>query len=138
MRVLHGKQPTASRLNVAFAPVELTQYLVKKPPEGQIFNPVEWGDYLLVHGPENLKIFANSQVQRLPREVWRDYLTIVDLGSGWSEILDRYSINTVVLDKQFREGVIRRMKEETAWKLVYEDGRGGGLHTEVTYHSLSC
>ncbi len=124
MRVLHGKQPTASRLNVAFAPVELTQYLVKKPPEGQIFNPVEWGDYLLVHGPENLKIFANSQVQRLPREVWRDYLTIVDLGSGWSEILDRYSINTVVLDKQFREGVIRRMKEETAWKLVYEDGRG--------------
>ncbi|MBA4029490.1 MAG: hypothetical protein C0478_01015 [Planctomyces sp.] len=131
MRVLHGKQPTPTRLNSDFAPVEITEYLHKKPPVGQVFNSCEWGDYLLANGPAGIQLFVNSQVQLAPREVWRDYLTVVDMGSGWSEILDRYSVNTVVLDKQFRDGLIRRMKEEAAWKLVYEDARGAVFNRRI-------
>jgi hypothetical protein len=64
---------------------------------------------------------VNSHAHLVPREVWQHYLNVVDVTVEWEEVLDRYGVNTVVLDTQYRGGLIRRLKDDAKWTLSYED-----------------
>src|SRR4029079_18573786 len=129
MRVIHGapKPPeeAASRLRRSVSiptPIAAANYLVEHPPVGQCFNTYEWGDYLLWAGPNDVKWFVNSHAHLVPREVWEDYLRINTLSRDWENRVDRYGINTMVLERGASADLVRAMKEKTeAWKLEYED-----------------
>ncbi len=122
-RLIHGKVATYDVATSDYTPVKATRYLVKNPPIGQVFNVYEWGDYLQWAGPENLQVFVNSHAHQVPREVWQHYMQIIEQNAGWDDLLDRYSVNTVILDTEFRQSFIRRLKDEAKWKLTYEDQR---------------
>ncbi len=131
MRVIHGapKDPaTAERLerNALYdlTPYDLTRYLKEHPPVGLVFNTYEWGDYLLYAGPKDIQVFLNSHAHMVPKEVWRDYLAIASASTNWEDKLDRYGINTVILDHAFRRPLINRLKENADWRLMYEDRVG--------------
>ena len=108
----------------AQTPVEITNYLHQHQPRGLVFNSYEWGDYLLWAGPARMKIFLNSHAHLVPRDVWLDYLHIASAGSAWRDKLDRYGVNTVIIDHQYRRRLINELKKDTDWKLEYEDGLG--------------
>lgn len=122
MHVLHGKSADFQKSVSKDTPIAAVEWLVEHPPEGQIFNSYEWGDYLVWAGPQGLKVFVTSQAHLVPREVWRDYLTVINLGSGWDEVLDRYGIDTIVVDQADRTSLISKLKEDSRWKRSYEDG----------------
>ncbi len=129
--LLHGYPKEAQKFNRIFrrsvspqTPVEITNYLHDHQPRGLIFNSYEWGDYLLWAGPENLQIFLNSHAHLVPRDVWLDYLHIASASSAWRDKLDRYGVNTVIIDHQYRSRLIRELKNDTDWKLEYEDNLG--------------
>ncbi|WP_459555108.1 hypothetical protein [Lacunimicrobium album] len=105
-------------------PFDLTRYLNDHPPTGLVFNTYEWGDYLQYAGPDGLQVFVNSHAHMVPREVWQDYLSIAQAVTGWDDKLDRYGINTVIIDHAFRRGLINRLKENKDWRLMYEDRVG--------------
>ena len=95
MSLLYGpRDASESRTSLsAFTPIDAVKYLNQFPPDGQIFNSYEWGDYLLWAGPKNLDVFVASHAHLVPREVWRSYLRVIRDESDWSEILeilDRY------------------------------------------------
>lgn len=124
MKVLHGKQPKLSSGVSADTPVAAVEYLKKNPPKGLIFNSYEWGDFLIWNGPPGLKVFVNSHAHLVPRDVWSAYMMVAELRNGWEEALDRYGINTIVVDMTFREPLIKRLKEDEKWKLAFEqDGQ---------------
>ena len=51
-------------------------------------------------------------------------MQISDLQSGWEEAIDRYGINTIVIDREHREPLIKKLKEIDKWKLDFEqDGQ---------------
>ena len=58
-------------------PVAAVAYLQSHPPQGQVFNTFEWGDYLLWAGPESVEVFVASHVHLVPVDVWQDYLDVV-------------------------------------------------------------
>jgi len=105
-------------------PVDMTQYLREHPPQGLTFNPYEWGDYLQWAGPQGMQVFVNSHAHLLPEEVWQDYFTILAGGSGAADKLDRYGVNTVILDKRYSQRLINDFKQSETWKLDYEDTLG--------------
>jgi hypothetical protein len=124
MRVIHKKEPNLEKALSASTPLGVTGWLREHPPKGLVFNPYEWGDYLQWAGPDGMRVFLNSHAHLVPREVWLHYLQVMEQSAEWPEILDRYGINTVILDKEYRESLIRRFKDDAGWSLGYEDARG--------------
>lgn len=121
MHVMHGENPELSQLTSFNTPIEATRWLNENPPRGQIFNSYTWGDYLTWAGPENMQIFVNSHAHLVPREVWQHYMVIANAGGGWDDLLDRYSVNTVVVDTARREGLIDGLRNSEDWEIGYED-----------------
>jgi len=126
-QLLHGKQVDFEKSVSGSTPIGAVNYLKEKQIDGQLFNSMELGDYLLWDGPEKTSIFANSHVHLLPREVWNHYLTIINLGSGWDELLERYGVNTVVLDLPRRNNLLRALEKDEKWRVGYQDGRSAVL-----------
>ncbi|WP_437202552.1 hypothetical protein [Planctomicrobium sp. SH664] len=129
--VLHGqiKDPKAAEAKFRKSlstqtPVELTRFLNREPPTGQVFNSYEWGDYLLWAGPKEMKLFVNSHAHLIPEEVWDDYLQIANGANGWMEKLDRYGVNAVVVDAESRGGLIRELEKQSGWEKKYKDYQG--------------
>jgi hypothetical protein len=121
LRVLHKTEPKLSSAVSTDTPLAAVDWLHKHPPVGQVFNTYEWGDYLQWAGPPDLQLFLNSHAHLVPREVWQHYLNVIDLSAEWQEVLDRYGVNTVIVDKQFREPLIRRLRDHPQWRVSYED-----------------
>lgn len=123
-RVIQGKTSKFEKAVSSDTPLAAATYLNKIKPKGQIFNTYEWGDYLQWAGPAGLQVFVNSHAHLVPREVWQAYMQISEVQSGWEETLDRYGVNTIVVDRQYRETLIKKLKESDKWKLDFEqDGQ---------------
>jgi len=122
-QILHGKQVDYKKSVSASTPIGAVNYLKEKQIEGQLFNSMELGDYLLWDGPENAAVFAGSHVHLLPREIWNHYLRIVNLGSDGEELLERYGVNTIVLDLPRRIALLRKLERDGQWRVGYKDGR---------------
>lgn len=114
-----------SRIPVSrLTPTAAAEYLKEHPPAGLVFCTYEWGDYLMWAGPQDMKVFVASHCHLIPEDVWSDYMGIIQLNSGWESMLKRYGINTVVVDEQFREPMVRRLQESDEWKLLFrQDGQ---------------
>ncbi|WP_417395575.1 hypothetical protein [Gimesia chilikensis] len=121
--MLHGKLVDFKRSVSEYTPIGAVEYLKEKQIQGQLFNSMELGDYLLWAGPENLNIFANSHVHLLPREVWNHYLRISNRAGDTEELLDRYGVKTIVLDLPRRESLMKSLTKEGVWRVGYKDGR---------------
>ncbi|WP_298859722.1 hypothetical protein [uncultured Gimesia sp.] len=122
-QILHGKQVDFEKSVSGSTPIGAVNYLKEKKIEGQLFNSMELGDYLVWEGPAQASVFTNSHVHLLPREVWNHYLRIVNLGSDGDELLERYGVNTIVLDLPRRNNLLRRLERDGEWRVGYKDGR---------------
>lgn len=122
--IVHNKHSNPRRAMSEFTPRFVAEYFKKHPPQGQVFNIYEWGDYLQWAGPRDLKLFVNSHAHLAPREVWQAYIQVVEQRSGWEEILDRYSVNTIVIDRENRESLIKKLKDDDRWVSPPEESEG--------------
>lgn len=122
--VIHGKHTDSSRALSTFTPRFAAEVLTKTPPVGQVFNTYEWGDYLQWAGPHNLQLFVNSHAHLVPRDVWLAYMQVIEQRSGWEETLDRYGINTIVIDLANRESLVKKLKEDEKWQYPPEERDG--------------
>jgi hypothetical protein len=120
-RLLHGAKDDTHRSYSGQTPIGAVEFLQKYPPEGQIFNTYESGDYLVWNGPENLQVFVTSHAHLVPTEVWQHYLHIIRLETGWDNLLDRYGVNTIVLNSWLNDDLTAKLKTEPSWEMVYED-----------------
>ncbi len=121
MHVLHGRTRGIKDSVSRDTPVAAVAWLREHPPAGLVFNIFEWGDYLLWAGPPDVKVFVTSQAHLVPRDVWRDYLSVINNSSGWTEVFDRYDVQTLLLDKAERGALIWSLKENKQWKRSFED-----------------
>jgi hypothetical protein len=118
-RLLHGPDPKFDRAVSSMTPTGAAEYLRKNPRPGQVFNAGDYGDFLIWTNP-GIPVFVAGHVHLIPTDVWRAYNDTIS-GAGWESILDRYGVNTIVLDKPTRQSFIDRLHEEPAWESKYED-----------------
>lgn len=122
--LLGGKPRSVESLYTKETPLALTKYLVKNPPQGQIFNPQWWGDYLVLKGPPHLRVFVTSNIHLVPRQVWRDFLRVGFNGMTVEDTLNRYAVTTVVVDTDLQPLLVAAMRRARGWSLKYEDDQG--------------
>ncbi|MBT6156126.1 MAG: hypothetical protein HOH82_15830 [Planctomycetaceae bacterium] len=121
---LRGQEDRASlnrsRLSPV-TPVEAVKHLREFPPTGQVFNSYEWGDYLLWAGPPRASVFVASHAHLVPREVWQSYMQVMNLSTNWDDTLARFGVNTILIEKQRRRGLVARLDADDNWQMTYED-----------------
>ena len=84
----------------------------------------EWSDYLLWAGPTDLQLLLNSHAHLIPRDVWMAYMQVIEQRSGWKEALDRYGVNTIVVDRSNRTTLIAALDADPGWKRLTEERDG--------------
>jgi hypothetical protein len=101
-------------------PIEIVDHIRTNNLQGNLFNQYGWGGFLLWSLPDH-KVFIDGRMDVYKREVSDPYKTIVNLESGWEELIDRYAIQHILLDK---EKIMSRflLNVSDAWVLEKESG----------------
>jgi hypothetical protein len=50
-------------------------------------------------------------------------MNIIERRSNWLSMLDRYGVNAIVIDKQFRASMIDSLSQNEDWRLRFSDDR---------------
>ncbi|MEO8497497.1 MAG: hypothetical protein ABI614_20695, partial [Planctomycetota bacterium] len=124
-RPLLGGDPRPPReILDAATPLAIADHLRANPPPGQIFNPQWWGDWLVWNGPQGLRPFVTTNMHVVPRQVWEDYHIILGARSGWQRALDRYNVQTIVVDKNRQNVLAGLLRRSSSWQITFEDEQG--------------
>lgn len=121
--LLGGGERTATQLLGEATPVGLSEHLSEFPVDGPFLCPQQWSDWLIYAGDENLQPLVTSNIHMVPRQVWVDYLAMLNNRTSWDGMLERYRITAVALDKASHGNQIRRMRRQEGWRIAYEDAQ---------------
>jgi hypothetical protein len=123
--LLGGSPRSPERLYDRRTPLGVAAFLREHPPRGQVWNSQMWGDWLLLDGPPDLKLFVNTNaVHVVPPRVWRDYMSIARADGGWLGIADKYRVNTLIVSKDDQPRLAQRVRTLGGdWTVVYEDAQ---------------
>jgi hypothetical protein len=105
-------------------PIKLADFLKTEQVPAPIFNYMEWGGYLEWELYPQYQLFIDGRFEARQVQVWEDYLSISRGRADWQKTLDSYNVRTLVLNKEFHDGLIPFVKESAEWKQVYEDKQG--------------
>jgi hypothetical protein len=99
-------------------PTGAVAYLNANKPEGRLFNPYNWGAYLLWALPE-YPVFVDGRTDLYSDEIINKWLTVVRVEDGWQEILEEYDINLVMIEPGSM--LDRTLANDRVWEQVYRD-----------------
>jgi hypothetical protein len=85
---------------------------------------MEWGGYLEWELYPQYQMFIDGRFEAREIEVWSDYLAVFRARADWPDILDRYGVNTLVLNKTAMPSLVRFVGESGGWNKTYEDSMG--------------
>ena len=125
VQLLTGRSRPARQLYNRNTPRGISQYLREHPPQGIVFCPQSWGDWLLWDGPPGMHVFVTTNsLHVVEPHVWRDFLLVGDGTADWDAILQRYQVQQIAIGKTPQSGLARLVRESPRWTLVYEDDLG--------------
>jgi hypothetical protein len=102
-------------------PIQATQYILDHHLSPQVFHDMSFGSYLMWAAQPEYKVFVDSRIELYPEEIWDDYWAISIAKSNWQELLDKYQVNTLMLEPVKQVDLIEEAKSSPNWMLVYED-----------------
>jgi hypothetical protein len=118
---LGSKPRDVEKLLGDWAPCGVAQYLRENPSDGLIYAPVRWSDWLAYEGWPNTQVVMTSNVQWVPRRVWSDHLRMARCEEGWNKGMDRYGVQTLVIDKELQGSLVKSVERSQRYAVVYED-----------------
>lgn len=122
--LVRGQPRAPERLYGSTTPWKLTSYLREQPPKGQVFHPHWWGDWLIWDGPPRLRPLLTTNLHLAPPKVWTEYRIIWETRAGWDNVMQRYGVQTVVLDRHRQKTLQRYLQQSDDWQVLYEDDAG--------------
>ncbi|MGH2757922.1 MAG: hypothetical protein ACRDI3_09050 [Actinomycetota bacterium] len=121
MMIQAGGSGTAT---LSDAPRGITTYLRNEvAPDERMLNPQRWGSWFELALPGH-KTFIDSRIEFFPGSVWTDYLRVAEASQGWENILDRWRIEVVVVDRAQMRGARGALDQDPDWTIAYQDRDG--------------
>jgi hypothetical protein len=98
-------------------PVRAVIWLKNHPPQGNMFNELNWGGYLELYLWPEQRSFIDS-VADVTGDVTRKYEAVITLQDGWQEILEQYDVTWAIIppDWPLAKELIRQ-----GWTTAYQD-----------------
>jgi hypothetical protein len=104
-------------------PIALAEHLRDERPEGIVYIPQVWSDFLVWAGPPGLKPMVTSNIHLVPATVWRDYLSVHEGLAGWLRVTNIYDIDHIVLARGEHRPQIGLLRRAENWRIAYEDAQ---------------
>ncbi|NPA30995.1 MAG: hypothetical protein GXO37_03245, partial [Chloroflexi bacterium] len=101
----------------AMYPQTALAYIRQVRPQARLFNDYNWGGYILWHWPEQ-RVFVDGRTDLYGDEILSQYLTVVQARPGWAAVLDRWEVDTVLLEPEMP---IVTVLPRFGWAEVYRD-----------------
>lgn len=105
----------------ADTPVATAEAVHEHGLTGRVFHQMESGGYLAWRLWPEIEIFIDPRIELYPGEVWQDYLQISAGRPGSQELLDRYDVQLLVLNRSFQGGLVQQIQPSPLWEWVYEN-----------------
>jgi hypothetical protein len=114
--------PTTWRSYVAVAetPVQATQELCRLGRGVRLFNDMGYGSYV-IWACREVPVFIDTRIELYPAAAWREYFLVSDGQFGWEAVLAKYSINTILANKERQKLLAAAAQASGAWRTIYED-----------------
>ena len=85
----------------------------------RVFTTDQWGDYLLWTGYPRQRVFMDGRSDFFGEKIGREYTTVLNAGSGWRQILDRYQVNMILLPPD--APLLELLGSDRHWQVLYRD-----------------
>jgi hypothetical protein len=112
--------PGAPQLFSDGTPVNVTEHLRELPCEGNLFNEMGYGSYLIWALYPETQVFIDPRVELYPLAFWQDYISLTR-GRDVPELLAKYDIACVMLDLEAQPGLAETMIEIPGWTKTFDD-----------------
>ena len=115
----NGRAILRSEIKKLKYPLENIAVLTKIETPGNLFNQYRYGGLIILHLPGK-KVFIDGRIDVYGQEIADEYDTVLEMNNGWQEIMKKYNISHVLVDKMTPLGrFLGRIDHR--WKLVAED-----------------
>jgi len=104
----------------AETPVAATDLIMRHCPP-RLFHYAAYGSYLIWAAAPRVQVFVDPRIELYSPEVWTTYHALSRGDPGWQRTLDRYGVNTLLLDRAEQPGLIRAAGADPHWRLIYDD-----------------
>jgi hypothetical protein len=101
-------------------PAKALEALRRSDFTGRVFTSDDWGDYLAYRLYPTGKVFVDGRFDFYGSDFCSKYLDTIRARFGWEENLNRYGVDTVLLD--INAPLTGVLKESNRWRPVYDDG----------------
>ncbi len=107
------------------------------PAGSNVFVPQPWGSWFELDAPQH-RVFLDARIELFPQAVWDDYHRVQMAGTGWETVLDRWSADAVVVERdQSWERLTAELDRSTGWCLAAGDA-DGSLYVRETAFAGAC
>jgi hypothetical protein len=69
-------------------------------------------------------VFVDARIELYSPQIWSDYFNVSGARQGWEGILNRWSVDAVVLDPQQSGPLVDWIRTSPDWDLGYQDADG--------------
>lgn len=104
----------------AHYPIELTQWLLDNPQEGNVFNEYNWGGFLIWQLPEQ-KLFIDGRMpcwEQDDVEIFRFHQRALMQEEGWMKAFDQFDIKWAIVGKN---NLLAAVLISQGWQEIYVD-----------------
>jgi hypothetical protein len=125
--ILHfpAKRVFAAQTGEYDFPEGAVRYLAQSPPSGPLFNEYRWGGYLIWR-LRSVPVFIDGRAEIYYRkEIFDHYVNIVRLQPGWREMLEKYHIQTILMETN--APVVQALLQDPQWRVAYGDRQATAL-----------
>ncbi|QPJ64566.1 MAG: hypothetical protein G3M78_03815 [Candidatus Nitrohelix vancouverensis] len=100
-------------------PVYAARFMHSNDISGNLWNPLDWGEYLIWKTPGSRVSVDGRFRTAYPEEVIQDHFDFASGQPGWQALLEKYPTELVLARK--RDGTHLRMNQLPGWVKIYED-----------------
>ena len=100
-------------------PVDAATWIRQNRPPGQMFNPYNWGGYLIWALWPDYRVFVDGRTDLFGDEILRDYLAIQTASPSALTLLDEHQVSFVLTGRDGPLSMLLACQED--WLLAYQD-----------------
>lgn len=100
-------------------PVAAVEFLKSQHLPGLIYNRYGWGGYLIYQLYPEYRVYIDGRADVYGDTFFTEAMRVYDGVGNWKEPLDRYGIQTVIIDPDVALATV--IRNDNAWSKVYED-----------------
>jgi hypothetical protein len=90
---------------------------------GRILSRFEWSEYLGWRLAPRYTVFMDGRIEIFPDNIWLEYSALTRGRADWEEILDRYHVDYLLLDKAgYHAQLLPQVARSPSWQPVFEAG----------------